>query len=299
MMAVSRLPFLWMLCAALAFATMGTLGHALAEYCDWRVIALARTSLALLFALLLALAGRARLVLWQPRTLWIRSLAGSVSLVCTFFALTRLPVADVLTLTNVFPIWVALLSWPLLGIWPARSTWIAVACGIVGVILIQQPHLIQGHPARAERLFATLTALAASLASAVAMIGLHRIRGVDIRAIVVHFSGVATVVCLASLPLATGPLIHAAGLSGAAWAMLLGVGVSATIGQIFLTKAFSAGPPAKVSVVGLSQVGFGMLFDLAFWGRTFDGTTLLGMALLVAPTAWLLARSGSISMADE
>lgn len=299
MTALSRWPYIWMLCAALAFAAMGTLGHASAKYCDWRVVALARTSLALFFALLLAAAARARLAIWQPRTLWVRSLAGSVSLVCTFYALSRLPVADVLTLTNIFPIWVALLSWPLLGAWPSRPTWIAVASGVAGVILIQQPHWAEARPDRVERLFATLAALVASFSSAMAMIGLHRVRGVDIRAIVVHFSAVATVVCLALLFLPGERLIRDSGLSGAAWAMLLGVGVSATIGQVFLTKAFSAGPPARISVIGLSQVGFGMCFDMLFWGRTFDASTLLGMTLLVAPTAWLLARSRGVSMADE
>ena len=71
--------------------------------------------LPLTFALLLARAAGVRLVLWRPRTLWIRSLAGSFSMVCTFYALTRLPVAQVLTVTQMFPIWVALLSWPLAG----------------------------------------------------------------------------------------------------------------------------------------------------------------------------------------
>ena len=59
---------------------------------------------------------------------------------------------------------------------------------------------------------------------------------------------------------------------------------------VFLTKAFAAGPPARVSVVGLSQVemGMGMGFDVAFWGRSFDRTTLWGILLLVVPTAWVL-----------
>ena len=110
----------------------------------------------------------------------MRSIAGSVSLVCTFYALTRLPISDVFTLTNMFPIWVAVLSWPLLGEAPPLSVWISVASGIVGVILIQQPHFAEGN-------FATLAALTSSFGSAVAMIGLHRLKGIDIRAIVAHF----------------------------------------------------------------------------------------------------------------
>ena len=65
--------------------------------------------------------------------------------------------------------------------------------------------------------------------------------------------------------------------------MLLGVGVSATIGQLFLTKAFAAGPPARVSVVMLSQVGFTMLLEMAIWHRSFSGQTLVGIFLVIAP----------------
>ena len=54
------------------------------------------------------------------------------------------------------------------------------------------------------------------------------------------------------------------------------------------TKAFASGPPDKVSVVGLSQVAFGMLLDVIFWQRTFTLLTLAGIALVMAPTAWLL-----------
>jgi drug/metabolite transporter (DMT)-like permease len=272
-----------MLMGSLAFAIMSTLAHALRDQCDWQVIALARSSLAFLFAGILAMAAGARLVLWRPRTLWIRSIAGSVSLVSTFFALTRLPVSDVLTLTNTFPIWVAVLSWPLLGELPSSRVWLAAATGVAGVILIQQPHFAEGN-------FASLVALGSSFSTAVAMIGLHRLHRIDVRAIVMHFSGVSALFCLASLFLferrqSPGPLVQE-------WLllMLLGVGVTATVGQLFLTKAFASGPPAKVSVVGLTQVAFAMLLEMGLEHRSFTPGTLFGMALVLAPTGWLMTH---------
>ena len=107
----------WMLCGALAFAAMSTCAHALAGHCDWQLIAAARGRAGLACSLqrLLAWAGGVRLVFWRPRTLWMRSIAGSISLTCGFYALTRMPVADVLTVTNMFPVWVALLSLALAG----------------------------------------------------------------------------------------------------------------------------------------------------------------------------------------
>src|SRR5437588_10248172 len=81
-------PYAWMLCGSVAFAVMGTLAHGLGERCDWQLIAFTRSFLAFVFAALLARAAGVRLVLWRPGTLWIRSLAGRFSLVCTFYALT-------------------------------------------------------------------------------------------------------------------------------------------------------------------------------------------------------------------
>ena len=276
----------WMLCGALAFAVMSTCAHALAGHCDWQLIAAARAGLALFFAALLAWIGGVRLVFFRPRTLWMRSIAGSISLVCGFYALTRMPVADVLTVTNMFPIWVAVLSWPLLGEMPGVEVWIAVVMGLAGVALIQQPHLAAGNPAM-------IYAVVSSFTSAIALLGLHKLRELDVRAIVVHFSAVSLMFCLAAWFVFPNDASPHAELNLAAWAMLLGMGVAATIGQICLTKAFALGDPAKVSIVGLTQVGFGMLFDAAIWGRSFTLLTLAGISLIVAPTAWLLLRRGS------
>ena len=60
------------------------------------------------------------------------------------------------------------------------------------------------------------------------------------------------------------------------------------IGQLFLTAAFSRGTPARVSIAGLTQVGFAMAYDVLLWGHHFDAMSLLGIVLVVTPTAWLL-----------
>src|SRR5262249_5387745 len=112
------------------------------------------------------------------------------------------------------------------------------------------------------------------------------------RAIVVHFSGVALLFVLASFVIFERHLPLTAVLDGPCLLMLLGVGLAATSGQLFLTKAFAAGPPAKVSVVGLTQIVFAMALEVLLFGRNFSPATLVGMGLVVVPTAWLLASLG-------
>ena len=38
------------------------------------------------------------------------------------------------------------------------------------------------------------------------------------------------------------------------------------------------------------QVGFTMLLEMAIWHRSFSGQTLVGIFLVIAPTAWTLLR---------
>ncbi len=267
-------------------------------YLDWRVTAIARTGLALIFTLVLCWNSGVRLVFFRPATLWMRSLAGAASLVLGFYALPKMPVGEMLALTHLFPLWVALFSWPVLGLRPTIGVWIAVVAGILGVWLIELPYMSiapteQSIAATVGRdRLAALAALAASFTSAIALLGLHRLRHIDPRAIVVHFSAVALLACCACLFLASGDG-HALlpPLEFAPLAMLIGVGLTATAGQLFLTKAFTAGAPARVSVVGLSQVVFGMLFDLVIWQRSISPLTALGMLFVLVPTGWVLWRS--------
>jgi drug/metabolite transporter (DMT)-like permease len=272
-----------MLVGCFSFAWMSKCAHLLGQTCDWRIVALARSSLAFAFAFTLARLSGANLVFWRPRVLWLRSCAGSLSLLCTFFALTRLPTSEVLTLTNTFPIWVAVLSWPLLRERPSSAVWLAACCGVLGVVLMQQPH---GSGKDGAALAVSL-ALTAAFSSAVAMLGLHRLKGLHPWGIVVHFSGVATVVVLAACFASGAPPVAQAWEGNNLW-LLLGVGATATLGQLCLTRAFTAGEPARVSVVGLAQVVFAVGLDLLFDPASLGAATLAGIALVMAPTAWMM-----------
>ena len=279
----SPLPFVWMLCSCVIFSLMGALTYGLRERYDWQIIAVARAALPFVLVSILARAAHAKMVFWRPRVLWLRSIAGSVSLVCTFYCLTRLPQSLVLTITSVYPIWVTLLSWPLEKEMPAAPVWLAAAVGLTGVIVIQRPDgAVTDH-------FAALLALIASLSTAVAMMGLNRLRHVDTRAVVAHFSGVALLIALATWAVSGEPVKLAATDVGSVL-QLFGIGLSATAGQLCLTKAFAHGPATKVAVVGLTQIVFAMGLDLLFTSFTPSAVTIAGIALVIAPTAWVMSE---------
>jgi drug/metabolite transporter (DMT)-like permease len=273
-----------MLGGALAFATMGALSHAAGERCDWRLVAVARTSVAFALSAAFARAGGVRLVVLGPPVLWVRSLAGSLGVLGAFYALTHLPISTALTLSNTVPVWVTLLAWPVLGQRPAGSVWLAIAVGICGVALVQKPEV------SGDKL-AGLLALGNAVSTAVAVIGLNRLGGVDARAVVTHFSGVSTVFTVGFLLLSGADVAYAPLADAPTLWLLVGVGLAGTLGQLAMTKAFALGDPSRVSVVGLTQIVFALLFDLLLWRRPFDLLTLFGIALVVAPSGWLMLHN--------
>jgi drug/metabolite transporter (DMT)-like permease len=283
-----RLAYLWMLISAASFSVMSFLAHSLKDSFSWQEIAVVRTTIALGLTILLARSAGAQLVFLRPGTLWIRSIAGSVALLANFFSMTHYPVSEVLALSNMFPLWVAVLSWPVLGERPRLDVWIAAIIGVLGVyVLQQQPHAVATQ--NQLGILPVITAVTASFASSIALLGLHHLKGVDARAVVAHFSGVSLAfsgLAMAFLPGLSGPVETGA----TSFVVLAIVGIAATSGQLFLTKAFASGPPAQISVLGLSQVGFSMLMEVAFSGRHFTYRTLLGLALIVAPTGWVLLQ---------
>ncbi len=278
-------PYIWMLCGSFSFTLMAALASDLthvSRQCDWQTVAVFRAGLVAVFAAVLAVAGGAKLVFW-PWRLWVRSISGSCSMLCTFFAFHKLPVADVVTLTNTFPIWVAVLSWPLYGRAPGGKIVLAILVGVIGVALVEQPHFASGN-------LGVASALAAAGFTAVAMLGLHSLSGIDPRAIVVHFSAVATVFCLGAF--LVSPREHDVSeiLDAMILLKLLGLGLTALVGQLFLTLAFASGSPAKVSVVGLTQIVFALGFGVWLFDHQVNWLTLAGTVLVIAPTAWLLTR---------
>jgi drug/metabolite transporter (DMT)-like permease len=273
-----------MLCGCFATAWMGQFAHLLKDDCDWRLIALARSGVALLLALGLTRLAGARIVIWRPAALWLRGCASSVSLLCTFFALAHLPTSEVLTLTNTFPIWVAFLSWPMLGTAPTLPVWLAAICGVCGVAMIQSPHFhVAGQGSTAVAL-----SLTAALTSAVAMLGLHRLKAIHRWAIVTHYSAVATLFVLGVWGISGVPEL-AVLMNAKVVLLLAATGVAATVGQVCVTKAFTSGAPARVSVVGLMQIIFAVGLDALFAGPSFRPITLAGITLVLMPTAWMMA----------
>lgn len=287
--------YLWMLVGSLFFAIMALLAESLKEQYSFPWISAIRSGVATCLAFALAIFAGSRLVFLKPFTLWIRSLSGWISMMFCFYAMTHYDVEIVLALTNSYPIWVAILSWPILGIIPSVKSWIALVISCLGMGLIYYGSYDEGTVATtySNPQWAIPAAIIASIMSGVALINLHRLKGIDARAIVTHFSAVAT---LGSLFVWLALPIPAELTATDDWSIirLIGVGIAATGGQLCLTKAFSVGSPANVSIVGLSQVVFAAIFKWFLERQVPSLLSTLGMLLVMAATIWVMLSKPKI-----
>lgn len=106
-----------MLLAQVFFAGMNVLTRLGARHLPWSEIASTRFLIGAMIAFGLArYRGRSLRISDRPNT-WRRSLFGTFAAICTFYALAsdQIAVGDAATLTATAPIFVALLSGPLLG----------------------------------------------------------------------------------------------------------------------------------------------------------------------------------------
>jgi drug/metabolite transporter (DMT)-like permease len=182
---------------------------------------------------------------------------------------------------NTSPIWVTLLLWLIFGQRPTKGIICAVGASVAGIALIQQPHFQRGK-------FACLMALCGSFCTSIAMLGLNRLKHLDPRAIVAHFSGVAGVATVLFL-LLTNRKDYSTQLGNVSvLSLLMLVGAAGVAGQIGMTRAFAKGHASRISVIALSQILFGLGFDVLFWNRSVNLISLLGMVLVITPTAWLI-----------
>lgn len=282
-----------MLIGSIFFAVMGLLTESLGDEYSFAWIAAIRSAIATLLAMLMVWLGGARFVVFKPATLWMRSLAGCCAMLCIFYAMTHYDVAIILSMSSMYPIWVAVLGWPLLGQLPSRDTWIALVVSTAGMLLVYASATgksigIEGHAHYLPQIAIPVAGLGAML-SGVALIGLHKVKEVDARAVVAHFSAVSTILSFllwTSLPAAKmGSATDPTSLP-----RLLGVGVTAMLGQLFLTKAFSAGRPARISVVGLSQVAVAASYKWVVEGRIPAPLAVIGMLMVIASTIWVMLR---------
>lgn len=274
----------WVLLSAFCFASMGALSHDAAASSGWLGVVFARAFVNFLFVAALAIVTSKPLILFAaPKNLWVRSITGTCSMFGTFYAFTHLPIAEAICISNTTPIWMALLVSFMARMGLSYSVWAGVACGTIGVVLVQQPEFQQGS-------LAIIAGLGGGFFGAIAVYNLHLVKNIHPTTIVAHFSLIASIASF----LAMLPSLYAAPW-GTGWTVpvflkLIGVGAMGTVGQLAMTRGYITGDPAINAIVALAQVAFGAAFDILIWERSFDPASIIGIILITSPTLFFVVE---------
>ncbi len=270
----------WMLLAQVCFAVMNVSARLAGGDLPWPEVAAARFLVGALLAIVVARARGVSLRITDRRTSWQRAVFGTLSALCTFYALTspRIHLADAVTLGATAPIFVALLAPSVLGEARSRAVGAAVALAFAGVALVLQPRF------QSAVGVAAIATLGAAL-YAVAMLLLRRLgKGESSEAVVLHFSLVALATTVAlSVPVWRTPSPRAA-------LFLLGTGVAGGAAQLAMTRAYALDSAARVSALAYLGILFTVLLAVPVFGETPGLSQAVG-ALAVVGAGLLLARS--------
>ncbi len=167
------------------------------------------------------------------------------STIFNFFAVAYLPLTITSAIGFTMPLILCALSIPLLGETVGWRRWLAIGIGFLGVLIIVRPGTEAFHPA-------VLLSLGTAACSALYNLSTRRLAGVDTTtAQQFYAAGVATI-CVAPFSLAGWVWPHE--LVG--WLCLLGIGLAALIGHLFITTAHRYAPASVLAPFGYLQIIF-------------------------------------------
>lgn len=208
-------------------------------------------------------------------SLFLRCLFGTAGLICNFWAIGYLKLGDSSILQKMAPFFSIVMSIFILQEKPNLTSIVSVLVALLGAAFVVKPGQgLLGLPA----LVGLLGGFCAGTAfTFVRKLGTHGVKGAQI---VFYFSFISSV---ALLPIC---LLQFKPLSAEQLLFLIGAGLCAAVGQIFVTKAYSYAPAKEISVFDYSQVIFSAILGFVVLGELPDMYSFIGYALIFSMAIW-------------
>lgn len=279
---IASLKSAWMVVAGFLFGCMGVFVKLGAPYFSSAELVFYRSLFGLLvIALIVASRGLSIATPHWKMHVW-RGLSGFAALMLFFYAIGQLPLATAVTLNYTAPLFLALLSVLILRERPHLPLLLTILLGFAGVILLLSPSL---HHAQ---LTAGLMGLASGFLAAIAYLNVKQLGqiGEPPFRIVFYF----TLIC--TLGAGLWMIFHTFHpINPLNFLLLLGLGTTATLAQLAMTRAYGEGDTLVVGSLAYSTVVFASLWGIALWGETLSLFSWLGV-ILITLSGILASRTG-------
>lgn len=219
--------------------------------------------------------------------LLMRALCGSVGLLCNFYAIDRMNIADANMLNKLSPFFAIIFSWLILKEKANHKELFAVIAAFVGALFVMKPSFnVEFIPA----LIGAIGGLGAGVAyTFVRLLGSRGERG---PLIVFFFSAFSTLVTLPYIIFAYHPM------ELWQWAALIAAGIAAMGGQLNITAAYTYAPAKEISVYDYSQILFAALLGFIFLDQVPDILSVLGYVLIIGAAVFKWTQNGKIQTSD-
>lgn len=195
-----------------------------------------------------------------------------------FNALKYLPIADALAIFFVNPLVIVILSALALHERVGPRRWAAVAVGFVGTLIIIRPGMVEVNPG-------TFFAIGSGVALGSYFVLTRAMAGAA-DAMVLNFQTSAIGAGLMTLAL---PILWQSP-SPVQWLMLASLGVIATLGHVFITKAYEHGEASLLAPLAFTEIIMATILGWWFFGDLPDRWTVLGVTILIASAIYISIR---------
>lgn len=269
-----------LMCAAvLSFVCMTTLVKYLSDTYPVPMIIWARYFFH--FALILVLFPRRAPRLLESRRKWLqvlRSVLVLLATLCMFTAVSLMPLADVISITFVAPLFVTGLSVLVLREKVGPRRWAAVAAGFLGVLVVMRPGV-------GVFQWAALLALGQAVLYGSYQIA-TRFGAGDAKPLNALFYTALVGAAAASLFV---PWYWATpDLTG--WLLLALTGVFGGLGHLAIIMAYDRAEAAVIAPFGYTELLWALLFGFVVFGDFPDRWTLIGASIIAASGLYVLHR---------
>ena len=218
----------------------------------------------------------------------MRAVCGTVGVLCNFYAIDRLDLADASMLNKLSPFFAVIFSMMILKEKTSPAQIFAVILAFGGSLFIIRPTFAN------MELFPSLVGFLGGMGAGAAytFVRFMKQRGEKSALIVLFFSVFS---CAVTLPLMLAGFVP---MTLKQVLVLLLAGIFAAGGQFAITGAYAFAPAKEVSVYDYSQVIFAAAAGFLLFGQIPSAMSWIGYAIIISAAVWTFIRNNRWRGAD-